>query len=77
MTKRIYTAHDLRTALKSAGLPASRTQLWKWEKEGLIPRPKDHLEYQNRPPQRIYTQGEIDRIIEIVRKREEAKVTKL
>ena len=68
MTTSVFSAHDLRVALKEAGLPYSRTTLWQLEGRGVIPKPKRHLEYENRPPQRLYTRAEITKIVAIIRK---------
>ena len=65
----IFSAQDLRIALKEAGLPYSRTTLWQLEREGIIPKPKQYLEYDNRPPQRLYTKAEIDKIVAIIHNR--------
>ncbi len=69
MASSVFSSHDLRVALKEAGLPHSRTTLWQLEKEGIIPKPKQYLEYENRPPQRLYTRAEIKEIVAIIHKR--------
>ncbi|MCK9319378.1 hypothetical protein [Methanoculleus sp.] len=62
-----YPKSVLLKSLKDAGLPYTYQSVLRWEKKGLISRPKGEIKYPDRS-WRFYTQEEIKEIIDIIKK---------
>ena len=67
MSKDLLSVRNLTAALVSAGLPHTKVTIWSYERRGIINRPKNYMDYGHRK-HRLYTQAEIDRAVEMVRK---------
>ena len=61
--QKLYKPMDLRTYLKSLGLPHSRPKIIEYEKDGIIPKPVNPLS-----GYRVYYGWEIKKIAETLRK---------
>ena len=64
---KIYSKKILLEKLKEVGLPFSYPTLLRWEKIGLIKRPKAEIHYTDRS-WRFYSISEINGIIKIIKK---------
>lgn len=63
----IYPKSSLLKVLKDNNLPCSYQTILRWEKSGLIKRPKGEFKYPDRS-WRFYTQEEIKEIIDTIKK---------
>jgi len=72
MASQVFTKKHLAAALKEAGLPYSYPTLLNYERQGIIAKPNQNAEYEDRF-WRFYTQEEIDQAVENVRKHLEAQ----
>jgi membrane protein implicated in regulation of membrane protease activity len=66
--EKLYPKRVLQKALKDAGLHFSYPTLLRYEKNGVINRPKGEVKYADRA-WRFYSQEEISTIVAIVRKK--------
>jgi DNA-binding transcriptional MerR regulator len=63
----IYPKSYLLKSLRDSNLPCTYQTILRWEKSGLIKRPKGEFKYPDRS-WRFYTQEEIKEIIDIIKK---------
>lgn len=67
MSKDLLSVKHLMEALQAAGLPHTKVSVWEYERRGVIKAPKNFMDYGHRK-HRLYTQAEISRAVEAVRK---------
>lgn len=69
MDTKLYSITDLRTYLKSLGLPSSRPTILKYEKLGIIKTSRSKLPRVNGHEERVYIWAEIEEIGKIFKKK--------
>lgn len=67
MSKRLFSKKYLLAALKKAGLPHSYKALLKYERMGVIPQPETAVGRGSMSKYRLYSQEEIDNIVQIMK----------
>ncbi len=67
---KLYPKKILQKALEDANLPHSYPTLLRYEKKGLVKRPKGEIHYTDRS-WRLYSEEEIAEIVEIIKKHNE------
>ena len=61
---KLFSKKYLLVALKKAGLPYSYKALIKYERRGIIPQPESAVGFGSMKKWRLYTQEEIDEIVQ-------------
>jgi hypothetical protein len=74
MSNTVYLKKHLLEALSKEGLPYSYSTLLKYERQGIIPKAKQTLTYNN-SEWRTYTEREVKKIIKLIRKYRKGKRT--